>query len=309
MLDVIVFIKSDGDNANPKHLTATVTSIEKTIGSVDYKYYFVLNSCQEKTVLDMIKSGLLDKGKILKIKNSVASWAYEYNLFFSSYRNETKYILVSHDDLVVKTEGFFDHYLELTKNKEDKIGWTTFTCDHYYQNLGKPWGVSARMGFAKDRKKWPYIYECHKFDASHLGKTKENLHLLDMPEPNKLVKVHAPWSVFNIISVSSMTKVGPCEDWTPYTMLIDEDWGLEALKNNLWNIWISDVFYTHPLNSSRSHVNRFEKEAHAKFTKKWGFDHGGNSPSAEQIRELKPDYQDTLFFWSLNYNTYDWQYL
>jgi len=308
MLDLIIFMVSAGPNANPNILIKTISSIENTIGSINYKYYFVLSPEQEKTVLNMVKDKLLSNDKIITIKDSVGSWASQYNSFFDSCKKLTKYILYTHDDLEIRTQDFFNKTINLINGKENEIGWITFTGDFYYRELGKPWAVSARMGFAKDRNKWPYIYECHKFNSSHEGKSKENLHLLDMPESGKLVKIHAAYPHFNIISVKSMEIIGPCEDWTLYTHLTDEDWGLESLKNNLWNIWVPDIYYTHPTNySERVGGHRWTKEAHAGFTKKWGFVHG--SESDEQIAEIRIEYKDTLIPWSSYYNTYDWEYL
>jgi len=304
MLDLIIYIKSDGANATPDSLEKTISSIEETIGNVNYKYYFVLNKTQKQAVLEFVKSGLLTQEKILTTKASVASWALEFNIFFNTHKDSTKYILTSHDDLIIRTKDFFNLSMDLVKGKEKEIGWITFTCDTYYRDFDRPWGVSARMGFAKDRHKWPFIYECHNFNASHNGKAKENLHLLDMPDSGRLVKIHAPYSVLNLVSTDSMKIIGPCEDWTAYTMLIDEDWGLEALKNNLWNIWIPDIYYTHPL---KEHPNRWMKEGHAGFTKKWGFCHG--KESEKDIEMIRRKYKDTLIPWSSYHNTYDWQYL
>ncbi len=306
MLDLIIFINSDGPNANPNFLKTTLSSIENTIGNVNYKYYFVFNAGQEKAVLNMVKGNLFKKEKILKIKRSAGSWAAEYNLFFDSCKDLTRYIVVAHDDLVIKTKNFFNTSMNLIKGKEDKIGWITFTCDHYYRNLGKPWSVSARIGFAKDKRKWPYAFECHKFTKAHMKQSQKYLHLLDMPQSGRLVKIHAPYSCFNMVSVESMKTIGPCEDWTLYTMLIDEDWGLSALKKNLQNIWIPDICYNHPI---KEHAHRFLKEGHVGFIKKWGFDHSGNSPSPGKIEELKKEYKDTLIPWSAYYNSYEWQYL
>jgi hypothetical protein len=305
MLDLIIFLKSDGGNANSNDLTITISSIENTIGAVNYKYYFVLNAMQEQTILDLIKLNILDQEKILEIKNSTASWAYEYNVFFDLYKDSTKYIITSHDDMIMRTSNFFNHSLELMKDKEKEIGWVTYTCDTFYREFGRPWGVSVRMGFAKDYNKWPYVYECHKFNESYTkGRCMKFPNMFDMPKSGTLVKAHAPYTVFNLISVESMKIIGPCEDWTPYTMLIDEDWGLTALKNNLWNIWIPDIFYTHPL---VEHANRWEKEAHKGFIDKWGFDEA--MLSKKQIEEIREKYKDTLVPWSSYYNTYDWQYL
>jgi len=310
MLDLIIFIVSDGPHATPDILTKTVSSIESTIGLVEYKYYLVLSAQQEKVILKMIKTGTLNKEKILKIKKSIGSWAHEYNQFFDSCKKLTKYILYSHDDLIIRTKDFFNTTMRLIAGKEKEIGWITFTGDFYYRILGRPWAVSARPGFHTDKDKWPYLFECHRFNDSHRGKSKENLHLLDMPKSGKLVKIHAPYMHFNIVSVESMEIIGPCEEWTLYPHLNDEDWGLEALKKNLWNIWIPDVYYTHPINfHKRKGGNRWTEEAHAGFIKKWGFDEGTNNPTAVQIEEIKAEHKNNLIPWSLNYNTYDWQYL
>jgi hypothetical protein len=310
MLDLIIYINSDGPNATYDALSKTLMSIENTIGSANYKYYFSLSARQEQAILEMMKNGVISRRQILDIKRSNSSWANEFNKFFNSCKNLTKYILTSHDDLVIKTNDFFNLSMNLIKGKEKDIGWITFTCDHYYRNLGKPWGVSVRMGFAKDRSKWPYIYECHKFNSSHEGKSQKFLHLLDMPKFGKLVKAHAPYSHLNLISSKSMKIIGPCEDWTKYTMLVDEDWGLTSLKNNLWTIWIPDVYYDHPTNFfERKGGHRFVEAAHTKFKKKWGFEHSEIKPSRGEIEELKVEYKDTLLPWSSYYNTYDWQYL
>lgn len=129
-----------------------------------------------------------------------------------------------------------------------------------------------------------------------------------MPEPNRLVKAHAPYSDIALISSNALEIIGPCADWTPYTMLIDEDWGLEALRNNLWNVWIPNIYYTHPTNyDTRTHSHFHVDEAHEKFTQKWGFTHGKNI--SETVKVIREKYNDTLIPWTSYYYSYEWQYL
>ena len=56
----------------------------------------------------------------------------------------------------------------------------------------------------------------------------------------KAVFVHGVFSCM-LTPMKSMKKIGPCENWSLYTMLIDEDWPLRALQNNLWNVWVPYV--------------------------------------------------------------------
>ena len=97
-------------------------------------------------------------------------------------------------------------------------------------------------------------------------------------------------------------------------MLIDEDWSLSALKNNLWNVWVPDVHHLHPNRRSlRKANNRWETEAHAGMLKKWGFNTGSGAGFTQGVSitldELREKYKGTNICWSLDYNSYDWQYL
>tara|TARA_R110000744_G_scaffold33972_8_gene79497 strand:- start:1558 stop:1929 length:372 start_codon:yes stop_codon:yes gene_type:complete len=119
-------------------------------------------------------------------------------------------------------------------------------------------------------------------------------------------------SAIMMTRMTSLEKIGLCEDWTRYTMLIDEDWSLSALKNNLWNVWVPDVFHSHP---NRRHLrisnNKWESEAHAGLLKKWGFDTGGAYAQGVSIpiNELREQYAGTNVSWSSYRNSYDWEYL
>jgi len=112
-----------------------------------------------------------------------------------------------------------------------------------------------------------------------------------------------------------MKKIGPCAEWTEYTILIDNDWGLEALRQNLFNVWIPDIIYTHPnpkYNQMRKPGTdlRFEGIAHQKFYEKWGFYlPRGQQLSDEAIEFVREKYKDTNIPLTSFKNTYDWDYL
>lgn len=196
----------------------------------------------------------------------------------------------------------------MLKNRHD-VGWITYSQPTWYMHYGEPRSQVARPGFHSDRFSYPCIHECNKFDRKlhwhnkKIMKSKLNL-------PKKPVKIHGPYSVFNLIKINNMKKIGYCEDWNPYTMLIDEDWALESLKNNLINIWIPSIFYLHPLRwQNRKAADRFKSEALNGFYKKWGFAGGSANISDEIIEEVCNQYKDTNIPWSKGKLSYDWEYL
>ena len=185
-------------------------------------------------------------------------------------------------------------------NIKDKIGFMTSTSEHYYKNLGIIITDTFRQGFYKDNDKWGAMFQLHHNDFNNID------------YPNAAVKIHGPMSAIMLVPMSSMQQIGYCEDWTPYTMMIDEDWSLEALKNNLWNVWIPHVHHLHPNRfKHRKALNRWEKEAHSSFLRKWGFQvgSGGEQGCSIGLAELKKRWKHTLIPWSSYRNSYDWEYL
>lgn len=108
-----------------------------------------------------------------------------------------------------------------------------------------------------------------------------------------------------------MEKIGPFDELNQkYTMLVDEDIGLMMLKQNLWNIWIPDIYINHPMRyEKRPTQNKYENESHVAFIKKWGFGFRSGMYSDGVIKEIQEQYKDTLIPWSSYFNSYDWQYL
>ena len=316
-LDLIIFIISSGSNVRSDNLTDTIVSLAKNIGeNVKYKYYMVV----DLNVIPLIHylffgnqyRGILDKDLVLDIVTTEKekSWANHYNIFFEKYNHLSEYILISHDDLEMKTSDFWNKTKKQIKGYEDQIGWITYTSDFYYAIQGHPIPVTARCGFEDDRENWPYCYECHNFTKEHWDgwSTKENLHLLDMPEENRLVKIHAPMSSLFAIKSENQKRIGyTFPNWTMYTMLVDEDCGMSMLINNLWNVWVPSVYYTHPLRIGyRKSGNKWEKEAHRGFETKWKIHQKVTQKDIEYVKKI---YGDTNLVWSIGRNTYDWDYL
>lgn len=299
--DIIIFINSAGPNINLDNIKDTIYSFDKNIGNYKYCYYFVTDNSD---VYDFLLR--LNYNNFVVIMSN-ESWAKNFNAFFDLYKDKADYIIISHDDLAIETEDFFTKTLKEIEGKEHEVGWITFTSNGYYKLQNIPMANSAREGFAKDRYKYPFLYECHNFNPGD-RLSEANKHLFDYPE--RAVKCHAIFPHLMLIKSDTLKKIGYCEDWTKYTLLIDEDWGLEALKNNLWNIWIPNIFYTHPLRYEKrpSQGVRFEPEAHAKFAKKWGFYFGNQTYTDDFIRVICEKYKNTNIPFSANKNTYEWEY-
>jgi len=303
-MGLAIFIKSAGDNINKDNLKDTLTSIVENTKE-DFKLHLVLEEQQKQVLNDL----LIDQhiGSLRTAKKNT-SWAEDFNLFFDSVKEKNDWLLYSHDDLKILTPGWFKKSKEVVGNRKD-IGWITYSQPTWYMHYGEPRSQVARPGFHSDRFSYPCIHECHKFDRSlHWNKKKTMKNKLDLP--NKPVKIHGPYSVFNLIKMENMKKIGYCEDWNPYTMLIDEDWALESLRNNFINVWIPSVFYLHPLRwKQRKAADRFRSVAKSGFLKKWGFNGGTANVSNTAVDEFCMQHKDTNIPWSNGKLSYEWEYL
>jgi hypothetical protein len=345
VLDVIVFVGASGPNVFHGNILDTVYSISSNAGDVTCGFYFAVDNPDTKEFIEetfRMNTAYYSGRNISLLSVEVSSdiWAKQFNRFMEQYKDEAKYLLISHDDLIVKTENFISKTIDIVEQSIEPIGWISYTNDRYYKYDNSVVANSFKDPFAIDRWDDPRLYECHKFrpgqkpiealfpeimgafgpDPSPI--ITDNFYLLDYPTGP--VKSHAPYSHFNFVSMESMKKIGPAAEWIPWTILLDNDWGLEALKNNLNNVWISDVFYTHPNPRKITFHNqqvcknervpgsclRDEREAHEKFTKKWGFKLpiGVQLPD-EYIREVRKLFTGTKIMESADKKTYEWDYL
>ena len=310
-LDLVVFIKCSGDNARPDNLEDTIVSfIEKNPG-VNYGFYIVADPHIIPHVAPIFRKNPQSDKHLLEVKTTLNSWATDFNEFYIKYKDKAEWLLISHDDVVFKTQNYFNEIVRATEHKKEQVGWITSGSDYYYRELGTVVTDTFRAGFHKDFHNWGAMFQLHKLAhcKGNPSLLKQSLHLIDYP--SRPVKIHGPMSAIMMTTMSSMEKIGMCEDWTRYTMLIDEDWSLSALKNNLWNVWVPHVFHSHP---NRRHLrvsnNKWEAEAHAGLVKKWGFDTGAYTQGVSiPVEELREQYTGTNVPWSSYRNSYEWEYL
>ena len=303
MLDLILFVKCSGVNARIDNLHDTLFTFEETNKNTNYKVYLVVDPILEAQAKSVLTS-IIGEERVLDFLVTENTWAADFNTFFDNHKDSSEWLLISHDDVKFLTPDYFNRMVEAIGDKKDSVGWVTSTSEYYYKFENKLVTDTFRPGFHKDVDQWGGMFQLHTKD----------IHNPDYPKGP--VKIHGPMSAIMLITMKSMKKVGPCESWTRYTMLIDEDWSLSALKNNLWNVWVPNVFHSHPNRRFlRNANNRWESEAHAGMLKKWGFNTGNaNLPEFKQgvsipIEQLREKYKGTNVAWSSYYNSYDWQYL
>ncbi len=297
---VICFICSSGENVNYKNVQDTLVSISKNINT---NFSFFINTDSEKNkekINEIIKINNLQNYIIdVEVKND--SWSRCFNSFFEKYKNNTEYILVSHDDVLVRTFDFFKITMEQIEGFEDEIGWIGYTSDNHYTKMNAFVCQSAREVFCKDRLNWPKIFELNKMNSGY----DENL--LDYPE--RACKVPGIFSHFNLIKSSSLEKIGLCKDWGKYTLLIDEDWSLRTLVNNMWTIWVPNVFYDHPLRYGERNVSGIISEnVEDLFYNDWGYNYK-NKLTDDIVEKVCEKFPNTNISYFNNINSYEYQYL
>jgi hypothetical protein len=315
MLDVIIFIVSAGPNVLKENLWETTVSLSQNMGDCNFKFYFVVDTAEmENFILHIYNNPdtktILKGNNILEIVQSQGPWYKDYNSFFEKYKDNSKYFLLSHDDLTLNTSNLFEETVKVLNSTDKKVGWVSFTNDRYYRYNRMAIANSFKNPFSLDRYNHPRLYECHKFQPNQPVR-EEDLGLFDFPE--KPVICCMPYTHLNFISADSLKMIGPCSEWTDYTILIDDDWGLEAIQKDLNNVWIPHIMYTHP-NPKYTHLRkpgtdlRFEETAHKKFKEKWGFDYPvGDEKDKEIIEYVRKNYKKIAKF---SYkNTYDWEFL
>jgi len=272
--------------------------ISKNNNAVDINFFFVVDQLDYVRDLRTILSSLSSEELILDIACNSKSWAENSNFVINKFINQFDYFLFSHDDLSVITPDYLFSTISFIESLSWPVGWTTFTSVGYH-NLRSPNSNSVRTGFALDRFKDPKVFECASFATSKLGQIQK---------PDSPVYAHAPFSHLNLIASSSLKLVGEFPNWSPYTILLDEDQGLRALSMNLPNIWIPSVEYFHPLRYSSRKIGgtRFDNQAHGHFRARWGI---SDMPYSSKDIEYSLTNYGELFNWTAGRNSFDWKYV
>lgn len=302
-MTVSIFINSAGPNVIEENIFDTLSSFKQDSCFEEFYFYYVVDTQSSyqkvKNVIDNLR--LFNKTDV-KIDNS--SWATCYNKFYDEYGKKSDYVILSHDDLKIETKDFYQKTKKIIENSIENIGWVTFTNTGYYKQFNIPLSNSVREGFCIDRNN-KYLFECHKFSNNELFSE----HKLALP--SKPVKCHAPFTHLVLFKPSLLGKLAYCEDWSPYTLLIDEDWGLSSLMNNFTNVWIPEISYIHPLRYSERSIKdiRYSSSVHEKFLKKWDWNFSFGGYSDDYINNIKKNFSQTNLCMSIGKFSYDWQYI
>lgn len=226
------------------------------------------------------------------------------------------WFIESHDDVEILTPDFVGYAQGVVDKSTCPVGWISFLDKDY---LNAQWAPSIREGFALDaikenawsRKK---THQFHNLPENwwSFNNTRQYLESLPYDIPNGPVKCHAPFSHFIMIRTSTLVnQIGSCPDWSPTSLLIDEDRGLKALACGLFNIWIPQIEYIHRRpGGTRAWelIRMYGPTAHSAFKSKWGFDHKSIYSDSE-ISEISRRYSGTNVCWSVGKRTYDWEYI
>lgn len=300
-LNVLCYISCAGPNVLYENVEETITSIEKNINT-NFKFFIHTDSEDHKIEINNIFKKLKLTQNLINIEVLNESWAFCFNKFYSEYKNESEYILFSHDDLIIRTFDFFNIAMNEISGFEDEIGWIGFTSDSYYRIGGIAVQQSAREIFCKDRNTWPRTFELHKMNNGY----EESL--LDMPL--RACKVPGIFPHLMLIKSTNLEKIGLCPELGHYTILIDEHWSLQTLVKNMWTIWVPSVFYDHPIRGDQRRVQGLvnAEKAEVEFKKIWGFNY--QIPLTDQIiKEVCDRFPNTNINFFNDKNTFDYQYL
>ena len=299
-MQLIVFIKSSGPNINSENIRDTIISFAEKNKGVDYKFYIVADEPVHNVVSSIFEHEV-ESEKLLCLCSPQGTWAEDFNIFLSKHKNSSEWLLISHDDVMYVTDNYFERMTEPLRDIKDSIGWITSTNEQYFRHMNQMVVDTFRPGQHIDSDNWPFMFQIHN----------GSLENLDYPE--KPVQIHGIMSAVMLIPMKSMIKIGECENWSDYTMLIDEDWSLRALQNNLKNVWVPDVHHLHPLRPNQRKVwNRFGDQCRELFEKKWGFVFGKNEGPqgcSMNIEEFREKFAGTLIPWSSYRKSYEWVYL
>jgi len=344
MKDVCIAIRVGSPHSTISLVKRTFNSIANNIGNCEWKILLSLG----KAISDEVRNFVLeyvqqDRTHFTIFQDDEVSWAQFINKAIE-LSNGFDFFIKSHDDIELLTPNYFPLIkAELERIGQD-VGWISITDIAW--RLGD-WGPSVREGYhidarAEDAWQRKKLFEMHtlpehwwrarplhhflytvedkirrrlKLDRKPYPKpSSKQLSCYQVDLPKASVRCHAPFNHFVMIKREVLLKIGGCEDWsTKNALLVDEDWGLKALRNNLPNIWIPHIEYTHKRGDyeaggtrSWDDISKNAERVHRLFYEKWGFH---EVPTDEELKEIKEKFHDTLIPWSAYRRSYEWDYI
>jgi len=294
-----------------KLIMDSILSIIKNIGDCDYHLVIgIAPYIDNKTVKSIRTLRIQNKNKIIVVRKNCRTFASFVNYVFGRYGKDAKWFLIAHDDIKLKTKNFIPTVEKTLSTIKENIGWISFTDDDY---LNMHWAPSTRPGYHHDFLQ-EFAWRSHKMFQFHNfqdGWMKNGETFKNIDFPKAPVICHAPFSHFIMIESKKLKIIGPCEDWSEVSLLIDEDWGLSAMREGLRNIWIPDIIYQHCriVQGTRAQplIEKFQKECLRLFQEKWKI--SIKPGSAGQLSRIIREYKNTNIVWSIGKRSYEWEYV
>ena len=288
----------------------SISSILENIGTTNFRLVIGVAPYINRKILLMIRRiRQQNHNRIIITQKHCETFAKFTNFVFDKYGITANWFMISHDDIELKTKNFIPIVKKKIKDFKTDIGWISFTDDDY---LNRHWAPSTRPGYHYDflmENAWNnhQMFQFHtlKKDWMNNGQLFNEIDL-----PSKPVICHAPFSHFVMIETKKLKVIGPCEDWSEVSLLIDEDWGLSAMKKELSNIWIPDIVYTHRrVFGTRAWpiIVKRQKECLKKFMEKWKI--SLCPATAGHLSNIIREYGNTNIVWSIGKRSYEWEYV
>jgi hypothetical protein len=347
MKDLAIAVRIGSPKSNYIFVKNTFDSFIGKLKKCDFKVFISIGDINfdvKKLIYDYC-SKYPDKFLVYEDKkNKDTSWAESINKAIE-ISDDYEFFAKSHDDIILKTDNFWELFKSQLSKLNKNLGWISFTDigfrfgnfnpstrpGHHIDFIsGNSWYTGKIFQFNKFPVHW---YKANDFLDFFHTKTNALLkkfgsnYLLNYPKPIKKIQnynldmpikpvyCHAPFNHFVIIKRSVLDIIGKCEEWgSKNALLVDEDWGLSARLHGYPNIWIPKLEYIHErLNiyagggtRSMKQINDSVIVSEQKFKKKWGFN---SKPSVDSLNFIEREYKNTLLTWSLNRHTFDWDYL
>jgi len=343
-MDLAIAIRIGSPNSSLALVKQTVESIGENIGNCKYRFILSLDPKVPQEVKDYIKEKRKANPDNFEVfPEESLYWADFINKAIESAK-DCEFFIKAHDDIKFITPDFFNTIKSVLFDIIEPVAWVSFQEIGY---LNGHWSPPTRPGFHKDFleeeawekrkmfqfhllsddwwkpsifKQLPYLIQqriivklfplFQFFKYPEVEMNKELQRLLDIP--SSPVKCHAPWNTFVLIRTSVLNEIGPCERWQTYhALLVDEDWGLRALKLKHWNVWMPSIKYLHARptvggDRSQYQIASDTKRVHQLFEKKWGF---SPRPNKEELEKIKADNKSNYLGWSIGRDSFDWDYL
>lgn len=292
----------------------SISSILLNIGTDDFFLVVGISSGISSKIVKWVKEVERSNQNVKVVDQHCNSFAEFTNYVFSEYGTSSNWFIISHDDVELRTKNLITNIEQSLKSSLDGVGWVSFTDDDYLQGH---WAPSTRQGYhfdylyenAWNRRK---LFQFNSLEENYWKKGKGHSYFsnLNYDFPSTPVRCHAPFSHFIAIESKKLRRIGLCEEWSEVSLLIDEDWGLSAMREGLINVWLPKIIYTHvrKIDGTRATptILRRGKEVAEKFVRKWGFSH---DPLGHDLKKIKKMYSNTNIAWSFDRRSFDWEYL